>query len=52
MNLRDDIELTILADTGDVFIAEACGFAAQTAFEYMCWCLGIDPAAVLVGPIE
>lgn len=47
MNLRDDIELTMLAETGDADIAEASGLAVQTAVEQLCWCIGIDPALIM-----
>jgi hypothetical protein len=44
MNLRDDIELSVLAETGDAHYAECVGAAFQYTQDAMCWAMGIDPA--------
>lgn len=43
MRLRDDLELSVLAEFGDPALAEAVGAAWQQAFETLCNIMGIDP---------
>lgn len=44
MNLRDDVELLILAEFGDLTAAEAAGIAFQRVIDTLCELIGIDPA--------
>ena len=41
MNMRDDIELSVLAETGDLALAERVGFALDYTQEMLCQVLGI-----------
>lgn len=41
MNMRDDIELSVLAETGDVALAERVGFALDYAFDALCVVTGV-----------
>lgn len=41
MNMRDDIELSVLAETGDLVMAERIGFALDYTQEMLCQVLGI-----------
>lgn len=47
MNMRDDIELSVLAETGDVQLAEAVGVAFATAWEMLCAITGVPVEAIL-----
>lgn len=47
MNMRDDIELSVLAETGDVQLAEAVGFAVATSWEMLCAIIGVPVEAIL-----
>lgn len=42
MNLRDDIELTALAETGRLDIAEDIGLIVQYCWDMMMWAIGSD----------
>lgn len=44
--IRDDLELSVLAEFGDLEIAEAAGAAWQHAFEMICSVLGVPAAAI------
>jgi hypothetical protein len=43
MNERDDLELTVLAETGDIETAEAIGIALNAVQDAICWATGLDP---------
>jgi hypothetical protein len=43
MNIRDDLELTVLTETGDIQTAEAVGIAIDATFDAVCWMIGLDP---------
>jgi len=46
VRIRDEIELQVLTDLGDVEIAEAAGAAWQQAYEALCGVCGI-PADII-----
>ena len=43
MSIRDDIELMLLAETGDSLTAEAAGIAVDLAFDSLLQVIGLDP---------
>jgi hypothetical protein len=47
LNLRDDIELSVLAETGDVHAAEAVGIALDVTWRMLCDVCGVPYEAVL-----
>lgn len=42
MNLRDDIELTALTETGRLDIAEDVGLIFQYCWDMMLWAIGVE----------
>jgi hypothetical protein len=42
MNIRDDLELTVLAEFGDLEFAEQVGIAIDTMFDAVCLIIGLD----------
>lgn len=46
MRIRDDLELSVLAESGDLASAEAVGFAWQTIYEAICAITGIPAEAM------
>lgn len=43
LSLCDDVELSVLAETGDLHIAECVGLALRTTWEMLAAVIGVNP---------